>query len=105
VAVARALVNNPAIILADEPTGALDTRTSVELMEVFQKLNEERKMTIIIVTHEPDIAEYSKRVVLFRDGRIVRDYAVTERRNATQALLELPEEDDDDDQEEEGQAQ
>jgi putative ABC transport system ATP-binding protein len=105
VAVARALVNNPAIILADEPTGALDTRTSVELMEVFQKLNEERKMTIIIVTHEPDIAEYSKRVVLFRDGRIVRDYAVTERRNATQALLELPEEEDDDDHEEEGQAQ
>jgi putative ABC transport system ATP-binding protein len=104
VAVARALVNNPAIILADEPTGALDTRTSIELMEVFQKLNEERKMTIIIVTHEPDISEYSKRVVLFRDGRIVQDFSVTERRNATQALLELPDNDDDDD-EEEGEGQ
>jgi len=91
VAVARALVNNPAIILADEPTGALDTRTSIELMEVFQQLNEERRMTIILVTHEIDISEYSKRVLLFRDGRIVRDYAVENRRNATEALAELPE--------------
>lgn len=98
VAIARALVNDPAIILADEPTGALDTRTSIELMEVFQKLNEERRMTIILVTHETDISEYAKRVVLFRDGRIVRDFPVTERRNATQALLELPEEDDEDDE-------
>jgi putative ABC transport system ATP-binding protein len=104
VAIARALVNDPAIILADEPTGALDTRTSIELMEVFQKLNEERKMTIILVTHEPDISEYAKRVILFRDGRIVRDYRVTERRNATQALLELPEEDDEDEQNEQIEA-
>jgi putative ABC transport system ATP-binding protein len=98
VAIARALVNNPAIILADEPTGALDTRTSIELMEVFQKLNDERKMTIIMVTHEQDISEYSKRVIEFRDGRIRRDYPVTNRRNATEALAELP--DDDDDEEE-----
>jgi putative ABC transport system ATP-binding protein len=90
VAIARALVNDPAIILADEPTGALDTRTSIELMEVFQKLNEERGLTIILVTHEVDIAEYARRVLLFRDGRIVRDDAVTNRRNATEALLELP---------------
>jgi putative ABC transport system ATP-binding protein len=98
VAIARALVNNPAIILADEPTGALDTRTSVELMEVFQKLNEERNMTIILVTHEIDISEYAKRVILFRDGRIVKDYPVTGRRNATQVLRELPEEEDEEDE-------
>jgi putative ABC transport system ATP-binding protein len=96
VAIARALVTNPAIILADEPTGALDTRTSVELMEVFQKLNEERSMTIILVTHETDISEYSKRVVLFRDGRIVKDFPVAERRNATQAILDLPDLDEED---------
>ena len=74
VAIARALVNDPAIILADEPTGALDTRTSIELMGVFQQLNRERGMTIIIVTHEPDIAEFGKRVLLFGDGRIRKDY-------------------------------
>jgi len=94
VAIARALVNNPAIILADEPTGALDTRTSIELMEVFQKLNEERNMTVILVTHEHDISEYSKRVIVFRDGRIVKDDPVTERRYATQALRELPDDDE-----------
>ena len=93
VAIARALVNNPAIILADEPTGALDTRTSIELMEVFQHLNEERNMTIILVTHEIDISEYAKRVLMFRDGKIVQDYPVTERRDATQALKDLPQED------------
>ena len=94
VAIARALVNNPAIILADEPTGALDTRTSIELMGVFQRLNTERNMTIIIVTHEQDIAEYAKRVLTFRDGRIREDYTVKNRRNAEEALASLPVEED-----------
>ena len=94
VAIARALVNNPAIILADEPTGALDTRTSIELMGVFQKLNEEQNMTVILVTHEPDIADFAKRIILFRDGRIRKDYRVENRRSAEQALLDLPVEED-----------
>src|SRR5258708_11689244 len=100
VALARALVNHPALILADEPTGALDTRTSVEVMEIFQRLNRERNLTIIIVTHEPDIAQYAARVVQFRDGRIRRDVLVENRKDAGEALRELPppgqDEDDDD---------
>ncbi len=95
VAIARALVNNPAIILADEPTGALDSRTSIELMAVFQKLNDERSMTIILVTHETDIAGYGKRVLLFQDGRVRKDYPVENRRNAGTVLLELPDDDED----------
>ncbi len=63
VAIARALINHPSILLADEPTGNLDTRTSVEIMDIFQKLNEERRLTILLVTHEEDIARYAKRVV------------------------------------------
>src|SRR5438552_6418600 len=100
VAIARSLVNNPSIILADEPTGALDTRTSVEVMEIFQRLNRERNLTIILVTHEPDIALFAKRIVHFRDGRIRRDLPVENRRDATTALKELPPpgEDEDDDQ-------
>ncbi len=102
VAIARALVNNPAIILADEPTGALDTRTSIEVMEIFQRLNLDRSMTIIIVTHESDIAQYAARIVQFRDGRIRRDFRVENRRNAHEALLQLPpaEADEEDDEEE-----
>jgi putative ABC transport system ATP-binding protein len=99
VAIARALVNNPAIILADEPTGALDSRTSVELMDVFQKLNEERTMTIIIVTHEPDIAEFAKRVILFGDGKIRKDYPVKDRQRASERLQHMPVIDDDEDEE------
>ena len=95
VAIARALVNNPAIILADEPTGALDTRTSIELMAMFQKLNEERSMTIIVVTHETDIADYAKRMIIFQDGRIRKDYPVENRRSAGTVLLELPDDDED----------
>jgi len=73
VAVARALVNNAPIIFADEPTGNLDTKTSAEIMELFTKLNAESNITIILITHEPDIAEYSRRIIKFRDGCIMTD--------------------------------
>lgn len=73
VAVARALVNSAPIILADEPTGNLDTKTSAEIMELFTKLNAESNITIILITHEHDIAEYSRRIIKFRDGCIVTD--------------------------------
>lgn len=73
VAIARAIVNDAPIILADEPTGNLDTRTSIEVMEFFVNLNEKAGKTIILVTHEPDIAEYSKRIVRFKDGNIISD--------------------------------
>lgn len=75
VAIARAIVNDAPIILADEPTGNLDTKTSVEVMEFFVKLNEIGKKTIVLVTHESDIAAYSKRVVKFKDGKIISDEA------------------------------
>ena len=99
VALARALVNNPALILADEPTGALDTRTSVEVMEIFQRLNNERNLTVIIVTHEPDIAQYANRIIQFRDGRIRRDFAVENRKDAREVLKDLPVEAEEDDDE------
>jgi len=73
VAIARAMVNQAPIILADEPTGNLDTKTSLEIMDLFTRLNGEEGITIIIVTHEPDIAEYCKRVVRFLDGKVVSD--------------------------------
>src|SRR6266850_6907940 len=90
VAVARSLVNTPALILADEPTGNLDSRTSVEVMEIFQRLNRERGITLVLVTHEPDIAQYAKRVVVFKDGRIKSDYQITEQRDAAAELRNLP---------------
>jgi putative ABC transport system ATP-binding protein len=90
VALARALVNNPSIILADEPTGALDTRTSVEVMEIFQRLNRERNLTVIIVTHESDIALYAERVIHVRDGRIASDEKVKNRWIASEVLRTLP---------------
>ena len=73
VAIARALVNEPAILLADEPTGNLDTKTSEEIMKIFQRLNREMGITIIMITHEPDIASFGKRIILFRDGKVVDD--------------------------------
>jgi putative ABC transport system ATP-binding protein len=90
VALARALVNNPSIILADEPTGALDTRTSVEVMEIFQRLNRERNLTVIIVTHESDISLYAERVIHVRDGRIASDDKVKDRWDAAEVLRTLP---------------
>jgi putative ABC transport system ATP-binding protein len=90
VAIARALINEPAILLADEPTGNLDTRTSIEVMGIFQKLNRERGITILLITHEPDIAEYSGRIIAFRDGRILRDEPVTTHRLAEEELTALP---------------
>ncbi len=79
VAIARALVNDAPIILADEPTGNLDTRTSAEIMELFVRLNRESNITVILVTHEPDIAAFSKRIIRFLDGHIVSDEAVKGR--------------------------
>ena len=76
VAIARALVNNPSLLLADEPTGNLDSRTSIEVMGIFQRLNAERGITIVLVTHEPDIAEYATRIIGFRDGRVRLDRPV-----------------------------
>jgi putative ABC transport system ATP-binding protein len=94
VAIARALVNDPKLILADEPTGALDSRTSVEVMDIFQRLNRERRITLVLVTHEADIAAYADRVVVFKDGRIQKDYRVTAPRDAAEELRNLPAVDD-----------
>lgn len=99
VAVARALVNNPALILADEPTGNLDSRTAVEVMEIFQRLNRERGITLVLVTHEPDIAQYAQRVVVFKDGKIKTDYQVEDQRDAAEELKNLPAIEEDEDEE------
>jgi len=90
VAIARALVNEPSIILADEPTGNLDTRTSIEVMGLFQRLNIERGITVVLITHEHDIAEYGTRIVSFRDGHVVTDRPVATRRTAADELANLP---------------
>ncbi len=79
VAIARALVNNPAIILADEPTGNLDTKTSIEVMKLLQELRKEKGITIILITHEPEIAAYGTRIISMRDGLVVSDEANTPR--------------------------
>ncbi len=90
VAIARALVNEPAILLADEPTGNLDTRTSIEVLDVFQRLNAERGITVLLITHEPDVAEYGTRIIRFLDGRIVSDRSIDQRRRAVDELTALP---------------
>jgi putative ABC transport system ATP-binding protein len=90
VAIARSLVNEPELILADEPTGNLDSRTSVEIMEILQRLNRERQITVLLITHEHDIADYATRVVTVRDGRVKSDEPVKSRRDAAAELLALP---------------
>ncbi len=90
VAIARALVNRPSILLADEPTGNLDSRTSVEIMDIFQRLNDEQGITVIVVTHEHDIAQYARRILEFRDGKMRRDVPVTHRLMASEVLPTLP---------------
>jgi putative ABC transport system ATP-binding protein len=94
VAIARALVNDPAVILADEPTGNLDTRTSVEVLALLQRLNREG-LTIVLVTHELDIAAYASRSLTFRDGRLRGDEHAGNPRDAAATLAELPVEDED----------
>ncbi len=89
-AIARALVNRPRILLADEPTGALDSRTSVEIMAIFQQLNRESGITTIVVTHEPDIAAYAGRNIHFKDGRLQRDVRIERPRDAAQELRTMP---------------
>jgi len=90
VAIARALINEPSILLADEPTGNLDTKTSIEVMGIFQKLNLERNITVVLITHEQDIAEYGTRTASFRDGVVVKDHPVARRRVAQDELQALP---------------
>jgi putative ABC transport system ATP-binding protein len=90
VAIARALINQPSILLADEPTGNLDTKTSIEVMGIFQRLNRDRGITVVLITHELDIAEYGTRIVTFRDGQVIADRAVQRRRNADDELAALP---------------
>jgi len=98
-AVARALVTQPHVLLADEPTGNLDSRTTEEVLALLQWLNRERGLTIVLVTHEPDVAQYCKRMVEVRDGRIKRDYPVEDRHSAAADLRQLlatePEEEED----------
>jgi putative ABC transport system ATP-binding protein len=95
VAIARALVTNPLLLLADEPTGNLDSRTSIEVMGIFQQLNAERGLTIMLVTHEHDIAEYGTRIVSFRDGRVRSDQPVPSRRTAADEMQVLLSQTDD----------
>jgi putative ABC transport system ATP-binding protein len=82
VAIARSIVNSPSLLLADEPTGNLDTAASDDILGIFQRLNDERGITLVLVTHEPDIAQFAKRILRFRDGRLVSDEEVLDRRRA-----------------------
>jgi putative ABC transport system ATP-binding protein len=89
VAIARALLNSPSILLADEPTGNLDSKTSIEVMEIFQSLQRERGITILLITHEMDVAQYGSRIISFKDGKIVSDVANDSRRHASGELGEF----------------
>jgi len=91
VAIARALLNAPSIILADEPTGNLDSRTSVEVMEILQDLQAKRGITIVLITHDPQVAEYASRIVTFKDGRIIGDRPNERQRLAVDELANMPE--------------
>lgn len=86
VAIARALINNPSIILADEPTGNLDSKTGLEIIALFQRLNIERGITIVYVTHDPEIAEYTQRIIRLRDGRLEGDEPLRQQRFAPGVL-------------------
>lgn len=90
VAIARALVNNPRIILADEPTGAVDSRTSIEILSIFQRLNREEGITMIVVTHDPDVATYANRNIHFKDGKIQLDEVLGSPSDAQKDLETLP---------------
>ncbi|MSO19671.1 MAG: ABC transporter ATP-binding protein [Acidobacteria bacterium] len=96
VAIARALVNNPAIIIADEPTGALDTRSSLEVMEILERMNRERGLTILLVTHEHDIARHAQRLINIRDGRVNQDVAVASQLRSSELLAAMPPEEAED---------
>src|SRR5207244_5321344 len=80
----------PSLLLADAPTGNLDSRTSGDIMQVFQELNEGENLTIVLVTHEPDIADFAKRIITFRDGRILKDERVAHRRIASEVIARMP---------------
>ena len=90
VAIARALVTKPSLILADEPTGNLDSRTALEIMALFQKLNREEQLTIVLVTHEPDIAVFTSRALVFKDGHLVADQPNPAPQDAASTLASLP---------------
>jgi putative ABC transport system ATP-binding protein len=94
VAIARALINEPVMIIADEATGNLDTKTSFSIMAVLQDLNENHGKTIVFVTHEPDIAQFSSRTITLRDGKIIKDHINENKKNAKEVLAALPVEDD-----------
>lgn len=87
VAIARALMTRPSILLADEPTGNLDSQTSVEVMELFQRLNRERNLTIVLITHEQDVAAYGSRIIVFKDGRVTSDQNNSTRKAAVKGVL------------------
>jgi len=94
VAIARALINEPVMIIADEATGNLDTKTSFSIMALFQDLNVNQGKTIVFVTHEPDIAEFSSRTITLKDGRVIKDHINDSKKNAKEALAALPVDDD-----------
>ena len=89
VAIARSLVNDPTIVLADEPTGALDSRIGLEIMAIFQRLNREQGITLVVVTHDPDIASYANRTLHFKDGKLQKDEATAHPRDAQQEMERL----------------